>query len=51
MVNKSITKKARICNGKIVSSQVALEKNGQLHKKNEIRTFPHTTYKNKHKMN
>ena len=34
-----------------VSSISDAGKTGQLHEKNEIRTFSHTTYKNKLKMN
>ena len=47
-----MTKKARIYNGeKTVSSITGTGKTGQLHvKKNEIRTLPNTTHKNKLKM-
>ena len=45
MVNQSMTKEARIYNGKkMVSSTSAAGKTGQLHVKNEIRTFSNTFY-------
>ena len=51
MVNYSTTKEARIYRGeKIVTSINGSGKTGQLHKKNEIRTFSNTIYKNKVKM-
>ena len=54
MVTQSMTKKTRTCNEeKTVSLISNPRETGQLYvkKKNEIRTFPHTTYKNKFKMN
>ena len=46
-----MTNEARICNGeKTVSSISGAGKTGQLHVKNEIRTFSNTIHKNKLKM-
>ena len=46
-----MTKEARIYNGeKTVSSISGPGKTGQLHVKNEIRTFPNTVHKNELKM-
>ena len=48
----SSTKEERIYNGeKTIFLTSDAGKTGQLHEKNEIRTFSHTTYKNKLKMN
>ena len=46
-----LTKETRIYNGeKIASSINCAGKTGQLHIKNEIRTLPNTTHKDKLKM-
>ena len=51
MINEFTTKEERIYNGeKTVSSISGTGKTGQLHVKEQIRTFSHTTYKNKLKM-
>ena len=51
MYTLSLTKEARIFNGeKIVSSINGAGKTGQLHVKNEMRTFSNTRHKNKLRM-
>ena len=51
MVTYSATKGVRLCNGgQKVSSLSAAGKTGQLHVKNEIITFPDTTYKKNSKL-
>ena len=50
--NQSMTKETRIYNAeKTVSSISSARETGQLHAKNEIRTFFNTIYKNKLKIN
>jgi len=51
MINQCTTKTAQPYNGgKTVSSINGAGKTGQLHVKNEMRTFSNTTHKNKLKM-
>ena len=51
MVTLFLIKEARIYNGETTASSISgAGKTGQLHEKNEIRTFPNTIHKNKLKM-